>query len=101
MPSTPRKGIIECQIGKAMMLNQELTHAVLREIDALLKKEVLPVSNDHLEHLSQEVNILDYLIALKSEGLISGNLITITTSGAPHRMTNIRLTYSGIRALRQ
>ena len=83
------------------MLNQELTRTVLREIDALLKKEVLPVTNDYLEHLSNEVNILEYLLEMKAEGLISVNLITMSQSGSPHRMTNIRLTYAGIRALRQ
>ena len=83
------------------MINQELIHTILQEIDALLKKEVLPVSNDHLKHLSPDGNILECLIAIKSEGLISGDLITISNSGAPHRMTNIRLTYAGIRALRQ
>ena len=83
------------------MLNQELTRTVLREIDTLLKKEVLPVTNDYLEHLSQEVNILEYLLELKAEGLISGNLITMSLTGSPHRMTNIRLTYAGIRTLHQ
>jgi len=82
-------------------LNQELTTTILREIDSLLKKDVLPVSNDHLEHLSKEENVLDYLLEMKAEGLISGNLITMSLTGAPHRMTNIRLTYAGIRAIRQ
>jgi hypothetical protein len=38
---------------------------------------------------------------MKNQGWISGDLITISSTGAPHRITNIRLTYSGIRALRQ
>lgn len=83
------------------MINQELTNSILREIDALLKNGVLPVNNDHLKHLDQEGKILDDLITMKNEGLISGDLIRISNDGTPHRMTNIRLTYVGIRALRE
>jgi hypothetical protein len=83
------------------MLSQELTKAILQEINALLKNGVLPVSADHLKHLSQGGNILESLIAMKQEGLISGDMITLSADGTPYRMTNIRLTYAGIRALRQ
>lgn len=83
------------------MDNRELTHNILQGIDALLKDGVLPVSNDHLKHLIEEGDILKHLIALKNEGLISFDLITISSTGAPHRITNIRLTYTGIRALRR
>ena len=83
------------------MNNQQLTHSILQEIDTLLKSGVLPVSVDHLSRLGQGGNILDYLMELKREGLISGDLITIGISSTPHRMTNIRLTYLGIRALAQ
>lgn len=83
------------------MNNQQLTHIILKEIDTLLKSGVLPVSVDHLRHVGPDGNILEYLMALKSEGLISGDLITIGVSSTPHRMTNIRLTYTGIRALAQ
>lgn len=83
------------------MLDQQLMFTILQGIDTLLKNGVLPVSDDHLEHLSQGGNILEYLIAMKNQGWISGDLITISSTGAPHRITNIRLTYSGIRALRQ
>jgi hypothetical protein len=81
------------------MNDQELKNEILREIDALLRKGVLPVSVDHLSHLQWQGNILDLLIEMKNEGLISGDLVTIGASGTPHRMTNIRLTYVGIRAL--
>lgn len=83
------------------MLEQSLVRSILKEIDTLLKGGVLPVSNDHLEKLSLEGDILEYLIEMKSEGLISGDLIKIGTGGAPHRITNIRLTYRGISELRQ
>jgi hypothetical protein len=82
------------------MIDRELIHSILQEIDALLKNGVLPVSVDHLKHLSPEDNMLEYLMAMKSEGLISGDLITIGVNTTPHRMTNIRLTYIGIRSLR-
>ncbi|HEY7546918.1 MAG TPA: hypothetical protein VID27_18645 [Blastocatellia bacterium] len=83
------------------MGDQELMQTILQEIDALLKSGVLPVSLDHLKHLSQDADILECLMAMKKEGLISGDLITMSTSGTPHRMTNIRLTYLGIKSLRQ
>jgi hypothetical protein len=83
------------------MSDQELIQKILQEIDSLLKSGVLPVTLDHLKHLSREADILDLLIAMKKEGLISGDLVTVSASGAPHRMTNIRLTYLGIKSLRQ
>lgn len=83
------------------MNNQELIHAILREIDSLLKNGVLPVSVDHLKHLEENEDMLERLMAMKNEGLISGDLITIGAGSTPHRMTNIRLTYIGIRALAQ
>lgn len=78
--------------------DQDLIQAILREVDALLKKRVLPVHNDLLKHL-REGNILDYLIIMKNQGLISGDLITIGINGRPYRLTNIRLTYAGLKAL--
>ena len=84
-----------------MDMDQELTRKTLQEIDSLLKQGVMPISNSHLKHLSSEVGILSHLMALKEEGLISGDLITIGAERVkPHRMTNIRLTYIGIKKLR-
>ncbi len=82
-------------------MEQELIKKTLQEIDSLLKQGVVPVSNSHLTHLSPEGEMLSHLIALKGEGLISGDLITIGADRVkPHRMTNIRLTYIGIKKLR-
>lgn len=84
-----------------MDMDQEFTKKTLMEIDSLLKQGVIPISNSHLKHLSSEGGILSYLIELKAEGLISGDLITIGADRVkPHRMTNIRLTYIGIKKLR-
>ena len=81
-------------------MNQELNLRTLREIDSLLKQGKLPVHNGHLNHLSPEGDILQHLISLKTEGLISGDVVTIGADAVkPHRMTNIRLTYKGIRML--
>jgi hypothetical protein len=71
----------------------------LLEIDVLLKKGVLPVNNAHLDHLSMEGNILGDLLSMKREGLICGAVIAIGEIARPYRMTNIRLTYLGIRML--
>ncbi len=81
-------------------LNQNLVQTILQEIDAHLNRGVLPVHNGHLEHLSEEGKILEYLLFMKGEGLISGDLVTKGTNNTPYRITNIRLTYIGIKALR-
>ena len=84
-----------------MDIDQELTKQTLQEIDTLLKQGVMPVHNGHLKNLNPEGGVLSYLIRLKAEGLISGDLITIGADRVkPHRMTNIRLTYIGIKKLR-
>lgn len=83
------------------MIDQALILAILQEIDVQMRDNPLPIGNDHLKHFEQEINVLEYLVAMKREGLIRGDLITNVASGAPHRMTNIRLTYSGIKVLRQ
>jgi hypothetical protein len=81
-------------------MNQELRLRTLREIDSLLKQGTLPVHNGHLNHLNAEEDIIHQLILLKNEGLISGDIVTIGSDRVkPHRMTNIRLTYKGIRML--
>jgi hypothetical protein len=81
-------------------MKQETIKDTLQEIDALLKRGVLPVSNGHLNHLSQEGDILAQLLLMKSEGLICGDVITIGADVVrPHRMTNIRLTCLGMRRL--
>jgi hypothetical protein len=81
-------------------LDQKLIHSILQEIDASLSHGVLPVHNGHLKHLSEEGQILEYLLLMKTQGLISGDLVTKCATSAPYRMTNIRLTYVGIKALR-
>lgn len=60
------------------MLDQQLMFTILQGIDTLLKNGVLPVSDDHLEHLSQGGNILEYLIAMKNQGLDSPTYVFAT-----------------------
>ncbi len=81
-------------------LDQKLIHAILQEIDGHLNRGVLPVHNGHLEHLSQEDEILEYLLYMKKERLISGDLVTKGANNTPYRITNLRLTYVGIKMLR-
>lgn len=81
-------------------LDQQMVQSVLQEIESHLSQGVLPVHNGHLEALSSGEEALEYLLFLKKEGLISGDLVTKGTTGTPYRMTNIRLTYLGIRVLR-
>ena len=81
-------------------LDQEQLQTILREIDSRLSQGVLPVHNGHLQDVSQKEKTLEYLLLMKKEGLISGDLITKGANSTPYRMTNIRLTYLGIRVLR-
>lgn len=81
-------------------LDQELVQTILKDIDSHLSQGVLPVHNGHFKHLLEEGEILNYLLSMKHAGLISGDLITKGVNGTPYRITNIRLTYAGIKALR-
>jgi hypothetical protein len=80
--------------------DQKLLQNILSEIDSHLSRGVLPVHNGHLKDLSDESDVLDYLLLMKKQGLISGDLVTKGANSTPYRMTNIRLTYLGIRVLR-
>jgi hypothetical protein len=75
--------------------------SALREIDRLLKQGVLPVHNGHLRDLTAEVSVIELLVHMRRGGLISGDLVTVggDDSRTPHRLTNIRLTYSGLAML--
>lgn len=81
-------------------LDKDLLHTILREIDSRLSQGMLPVHNGHLQDISKNGETLEHLLVMKKEGLISGDLITKGANSTPYRMTNIRLTYLGIRVLR-
>ncbi len=81
-------------------LDQKLLQSILSEIDSHLSHGVLPVHNGHLKDLSDETDVLEYLLLMKKQGLISGDLVTKGANSTPYRMTNIRLTYLGIKVLR-
>lgn len=82
------------------MLDDELLQTVLQGIVNRLNQGVLPVHNGHLQNLFKEEDVLGYLLVMKKEGLISGDVVTKGADNTPYRMTNIRLTYLGIRVLR-
>jgi hypothetical protein len=81
-------------------LDQRLLQTILVEIDSHLSQGILPVHNGHLKDLSGETDVLDCLLLMKKQGLISGDLVTKGANNTPYRMTNIRLTYLGIKVLR-
>ena len=81
-------------------LDQKLLQTILVEIDSHLSQGILPVHNGHLKALSDEADVLDCLLLMKKQGLISGDLVTKGANCTPYRMTNIRLTYLGIKVLR-
>jgi hypothetical protein len=81
-------------------LDQKLLQTILAEIDGYLSQGILPVHNGHLKDLPGEGDVLDCLLLMKKEGLISGDLVTKGANSTPYRMTNIRLTYLGIKVLR-
>ncbi len=81
-------------------LDQDVVQTILKDIDARLSQGILPVHNGHLKDLFDEGEVLGYLLSMKNAGLISGDLITKGVDSTPYRITNIRLTYAGIKALR-
>ena len=81
-------------------LDQELTHSILAGIDSHLSKGVMPVHNGHLTDLPGEGDLMDWLLSLRRDGLISGDLVTRGADNTPYRMTNLRLTYLGIKTLK-
>jgi len=82
------------------MIDQELVHALLREIDSQSKAGVVPVTSDTLEASGRGAAVLEHLVAMRIGKIISGDLIKERISGTPRRITNIRLTYAGLRVLR-
>ena len=81
-------------------LDQKLCQSILEGIESHLSRGVLPVHNGHLKDLPGEGDVMDCLLLMKREGLISGDLVTKGADNIPYRMTNIRLTYLGIKVLR-
>jgi hypothetical protein len=81
-------------------LDQDVVQTILKDIDARLSQGILPVHNGHLQDLFEGDEVLGYLLSMKNAGLISGDLITKGVDSTPYRITNIRLTYAGIKALR-
>ncbi len=81
------------------MLDEQLKREVLKEVGRLTKEHSLPIHSEHLDHLSDEVDMLTFLISMKDEGLIGGEVVRIGRERAVHRMTNIRLTYDGLKIL--
>jgi len=65
------------------MLDDELLQTVLRGIVTRLNQGVLPVHNGHLQNLFQEEDVLEYLLVMKKEGLISGDVVTKGADNAP------------------
>lgn len=80
--------------------DQNLIRAVLLEIDSQLKQGVQPVEDRHIAHLFEEGEVLDCLVHLKNNGLISANVIKKCADGALHKIIHIRLTYLGMKLLR-
>jgi len=80
------------------MAEEQLKREVLKEIGKLSKELALPIHSEHLAHLA-EGDMLPILISMKDEGFIGGEVVRIGYDRAVHRMTNIRLTYKGLKEL--
>jgi len=80
--------------------DHNILHTILAQIDNNLSRGILPVHNGHITKLSGDTDVLNCLLMMKKQGLISGDLVTRGTDKTPYRMTNIRLTYLGIRFLK-
>ncbi|MEW6131344.1 MAG: hypothetical protein AB1757_30225 [Acidobacteriota bacterium] len=81
-------------------LDQKLMHTMLQEINHHQNQGLPPMHNEHLNHLCEAEEVLEYLLHLKSQGLVSGNLVRRGVTQTPYRIVNIRLTYVGMMALR-
>ena len=81
------------------MLDEKLKRQILQEIGRLSKEFSLPIDSEHLGPLNVEADMLAVLILMKDEGLIGGEVVRIGRDCVAHRMTNIRLTYQGIKIL--
>jgi hypothetical protein len=79
--------------------DQNILHTILAQIDNNLSQGILPVHNGHITKLD-DTDVLNCLLLMKQKGLISGDLVTRGAEKTPYRMTNIRLTYLGIRFLK-
>lgn len=83
------------------MTDQELKLAILRQVAEFVDAAIVPVSDDRLKRLSPDGAVLGHLMEMKTQGMIRGDVITAGADSVPHRMTNIRLTYQGLRVLNQ
>jgi hypothetical protein len=81
-------------------LDHELVYTILQKIDTCVHEGILPLHDDYLKDLSEKGEILEYLLFMREERLIGGALVTRGLNNTPHRMTNISLTYLGLKALR-
>jgi hypothetical protein len=81
------------------MADEQLKREILKEIGRLSKELSLPIHSENLNRLSDEVDMLQVLISMKDEGLIGGEVVRIGYDRVAHRMTNIRLTYNGLKVL--
>jgi hypothetical protein len=81
------------------MVDEQFKRQVLKEIGRLSKELSLPIHSEHLDRLSDEVDVLQVLLVMKADGLIGGEIVRIGHDHVAHRMTNIRLTYNGLKIL--
>jgi len=70
-------------------LDHNLLQAILQEIDTNLNQGILPVHNGHLQKLSREGEVLEYLIVMKKEGLISGDLTFSYAAGSSPQVVTL------------
>src|SRR5262249_49815307 len=81
------------------MLDEQLKREVLKEIGRLSRELSLPIHSEHLEHLSDEIDMLPFLISMREEGFMGGEVVRMGGERAFKRITNIRLTYDGLKIL--
>lgn len=86
-------------LDSVCMADEQLKREILKEIGRLSKELALPIHSEDLAHLSNDVDMLQFLISMKDEGLIGGEVVRIGYDRIAHRMTNIRLTYNGLKVL--
>jgi len=81
------------------MPDEKLKREILQEVGRMSRELLLPINSEHLNHLGAEVDMLAVLVSMKDEGLIGGEVVRIGHDRTLHRMTNIRLTYNGLKVV--
>jgi len=82
------------------MIDEDLVHTLLKEIDRMSRSGIVPITSNMLDQVGHGADVLSHLIAMKGGRIISGDVVAERATGTPRKITSIRLTYTGMRMLK-